>query len=115
MTMGGMVGAGLRVEGRQFIAYLHAQVAQHVVQHMVMAVAHPARADLQRHVTIAQVITGACQQGGIVARRGGNRFRGGAHLHHQSIVTAQAIAVPQDLTAFQEQRGLLAEAPNIGR
>ena len=43
------------------MTHFEAESAQHVVEHVIVLVAQPAGADLQGHVTVAEVIAGARQ------------------------------------------------------
>src|SRR5688572_31057919 len=55
------IGTSLRFEWRELDPHLESESAQHVVEHMIVLVAQPARTDLQRHVAVSQVIAGARQ------------------------------------------------------
>ena len=58
----GVVGAGFGLERRLFDRDLKTESLQHLVEHVIVAVAQPARTDLQCDVPIAQMIGGAGQQ-----------------------------------------------------
>ncbi len=83
--------------------YGKAKPTHHVVQHMVMLVAHPIGGNLQWDVAIAQVIAGTGQRQCIVAMYGRDRLGGGLHLYHQALGALQQVAAAQDFTAWQKQ------------
>ena len=83
--------------------YGKAKPTHHVVQHMIMLVAHPVGGDLQRNVAIAQVVAGAGQSQRVVAVYGRYRLGGGLHLYHQAPGASQQVTAAQDFSARQKQ------------
>ena len=77
MTVTTGIGTGLGLEGGLFDAHQETERGDHVVQHVIVRVAQPAVAYLQRHVPVAQVIGRARQQTRIVGRHRGDRLVGG--------------------------------------
>lgn len=56
-----LVGTGFGFERRLFNAHFKSKPAHHVIEDVVVLIAHPPRFDLQRHMAVAQVITAARQ------------------------------------------------------
>lgn len=90
------------------MGYGQAQRGYHVIQHMVLQITAPVLGDLQGHVTITQVITGACQQYRVIAGHGGHGFGRRLYRDNQTIFRAQAITVAQHLAALEHQAHLFA-------
>jgi hypothetical protein len=74
------VGAGFGFEGRLDKADRQAETTQHIVQHMVVQIANPARFDLDRNMAVAQMVTGPGKQVRIVADDAGEGLVGGLDL-----------------------------------
>ena len=106
---GALVGTGLWLERGLFDHDVQAHLDEHIVEHMVVLVACKARADLQGHVAIAQVIAGTGQLQGIVAVQGGDGF--GRRLDAQQVLAGfigQHIATAQQMATRQDEAGLTA-------
>ena len=106
---GALVGTGLGLERGLFDHDVQAHLDEHIVEHMVVLVACKARADLQGHVAIAQVIAGTGQLQGIVAVQGGDGF--GRRLDAQQVLAGfigQHIATAQQMATRQDEAGLTA-------
>ena len=106
---GALVGTGLGLERGLFDHDVQAHLDEHIVEHMVVLVACKARADLQGHVAIAQVIAGTGQLQGIVAVQGGDGF--GRRLDAQQVLAGfigQHIATAQRIATRQDEAGLTA-------
>src|SRR5690349_5292310 len=94
MRMRGMrmpVRAGLRLEGRLLDDDRQPQTANHVIEHMVVPIAKPSRSDLHRHMTIAEVITGARQTRRIRLAHSRHRLERRDDLDHRAVLAAQEI------------------------
>lgn len=85
-----------------------AQALDHCPQHMIGQQPQPARADLQRHVAIADVIRDASQCHGIGGANLKELFRRGLHRHHPTVVEQQAVAVTQQGASGQVNTDLFA-------
>jgi len=69
---------------------------------MIVLIAQVRRADLQRHMSIAQVIAGACQQQRVGAADLGDRFFGRPDPDDHSVGITEQIAITQHLAALEK-------------
>ncbi len=90
------IGAGLRLERRLFHGDGKAEAADHLVEHVIVLITHPAIADLQRHVPIAQVIARAAQRHGLRGAHGRDGLGLSDDLHDAAIVGEQQISAAED-------------------
>lgn len=103
------VSAGFRLERQLAKGHRQAELAQHIVQHVIVMVAQLARHDLQRHVTVAEVVAGLRQHKRIVAAHYRHPFISGNHLHKLgAFFVAEHIAAAQQQAAGQQQAGFPA-------
>jgi hypothetical protein len=103
------VSAGFRLERQLAKGHRQAELAQHIVQHVIVMVAQLARHNLQRYVTVAEVIAGLRQHKRIVAAHHRHPFISGNHLHKLGAVfVAEHIAAAQQQAAGQQQTGFPA-------
>ena len=96
------VRARLGLEGRCLATNREAELPEHVLEHRIGLEAHTVRADLERNVTVAQVVTGPRQLVGIEAARHGNVLGGGHDAHTAAILGLEPIAVSEGLSAGQK-------------
>ena len=80
------VGAGFRFKRQMRESDLQAELAQHIVQHMIVVIAQLSGHDLQRNVAVAEVIAGFRQGERIVAMHHGHAFICGDNLHKLAAV-----------------------------
>jgi hypothetical protein len=104
----GVVSTGFRLKRRLLHHDSESQAAHHVIEHVIVTVAQPAIADLQGHVSIAEVICRARKPLRILAMHVRDSFRGRADFDDPSIVGEQQISPAQDLSAFQNNSDLFA-------
>ena len=67
-----------------------------------MWIAYQAVADLQRHMPVAQMVAGPCQQQRVAAACLGHRFCSRPDAHDQTVLAAQEITVPQNLAELSD-------------
>src|SRR5688572_6884629 len=103
MTVTATVGACFGLERSPLEAHLGAQTAHHVVEHVVVLVAEKLALDLQRHMTVAQVVGHPSQEVCIGGVHRGHVLGGGADENDPALRRAQQRAVPQHGSARQEQ------------
>lgn len=108
MTAALLVGAGFRFER----GLLHVdgdagvgtgELAHHVVEHVVVLVAHEAGFDLQGHVAVAQVVGHLGEHQGIVALDGGDGFIGGDDFDQNAVGVSEYVAAAQQGAALEKQ------------
>ena len=97
------VSAGFRLERQLAKGHRQAELAQHIVQHVIVMVAQLARHNLQRYVTVAEVIAGLRQHKRVVAAHHRHPFISGNHLHKLG-----AFFVAEHIAAAQQQAALEA-------
>jgi hypothetical protein len=87
------------------------EAAHHVVEHVVVQVSERACTHLQRHVTVAQVISRSTQCERVGRRRHGHRFGLGPYLEQEARIGFEQIAIAQRRPAtFERDRALAAIA-----
>ena len=67
-----------------------------------MWIAYQAVADLQRHMPVAKMVAGPCQQQRVAAACLGHRFCSRPDAHDQTVLAAQEITVPQNLAELSD-------------
>ncbi|KAI3491523.1 hypothetical protein L1887_44144 [Cichorium endivia] len=98
------IRARFRFKRQAGVGHLQTELAQHVVENVVVVIAQLAGRDLQRHVAVAQVVAGAGEQERIGAAHHGNRLRGGDHFDDlAAVVGRQQVAPAQQQAARQHQ------------
>ena len=102
------IGARLGFESRLFDQHLEAQTSHHLIEHMIVLIANPARADLQCDMSIAQVITDTRELPGICGANRRYSFRRGQHFDDASILTEQSIAATKHASSLEENRNFFA-------
>ena len=90
-----LIGAGVGLERRLYMADLGAKAAHHIFQHMIAAHAQPVVENLRLNVTIADVIGHAGQLARIAAAHFRQLFRRGHDLDQAPIFQNQRIAAAQ--------------------
>jgi hypothetical protein len=104
----GVVSTGFRLKRRLLHHDGESQAAHHVIEHVIVTIAQPAIADLQDHVSIAQVICRARNPLRILVMRFRDSFRRRSDFYDASIIGEQQISPAQDLSAFQNDSDLFA-------
>ena len=102
------IGAALRFKRGGLMVNVQAELNQHVVQHIVALVTQPVRTDLQRHVAVTEVITGAGEQSCIMSVRAGHFFRRGDDLINLAGLAGQQAAITQHFAAFDKNADFCA-------
>jgi hypothetical protein len=101
------IRTGLGLKWGLLMADLYAQPRQHMLQHMVLFQQDPADADLQRDMSVAQVIGGAHQVTLVGCRHQCHWFLRRNHQHDPAVRHAQPIAAAQHRPTLDIQRGLV--------
>jgi len=104
----GCVCSDFRFERRLLDVDAKTQTANHVIENVVMVVAQPAAADLQRDMTITQVIRRSNQLFGLRAPNRRHELGGGANLDDAAVIGEQQIAAAQHLSARHDNCRYLA-------
>jgi len=99
------VGAGLGLERRLDVRDARAELARHLLEHVVFGDAQEARPDLQRHVAIAQMVCDARQLGRLDVQE---LLQRGDDLDLAPVGRGDAITVAQHPAARQDERDLFA-------
>ena len=118
------VGAGFGLERLVVVDHREAELCNHAVEHVVGEVTHPARADLERDVAVAQVVGDLREAPQVAApdRRDGLARRD--DLEHRAVGGAQLVAAAQhraarqlnaDVEARREPRALPGLLPLLER
>jgi hypothetical protein len=100
------VGAGLGLERSVFDTHVEAETSHHVIEHMIVLIANESGANLQRDVSIAEVITDSRELPGICGANSRYAFRRCHHFDDPSILAEQSLAPTQHASALQENRNL---------
>ena len=109
MLVSAAIGARFRLERGLFGLDRQAQATQHVVQHMVVLKAQQAGFDLQRHMTVTQVVGGAGQQVRVGAAHRGHCLGRRQHADQVGAIgIGQQFTAAQQVAAFEHQAGLAA-------
>jgi hypothetical protein len=104
MAVAARVPAGLGLEGSLEHAHGKPELLHQAVEHVVVLVRQPPWLNLQRHVAIAQVVSGAREQVAIGALDRRQQLGARSHLDDQlAIAAGQPIAVFQRQTAVEQQ------------
>ena len=96
------VGAWLWLEGQCLATNREAEIPEHVLEHVIGLEAHTVVCDLERDVTVAQVVTGSRQLAGVEAARHRNVLEGGYHADTTPILGLETIAVPEHLSTREK-------------
>ena len=107
------VGAGLRLECRRLTTNREAEVPEHVLEHVIGLEAQTVVRDLERDVTVAQVVTGPRQLTGVEAARHRNLLAGSDYAHTTPILGLETIAVSEHLSPC-EKHADFATAVELG-
>jgi hypothetical protein len=102
------VGAGLRLEWRLHGAHSKPQPAHHRIQHMVMQPAQPPRLDLQRHMAVAEMVGGSCEQERIIGFGTRDQLNRRMNPDHLTAFITQEVTVTQGFAARQQDANLAA-------
>ena len=100
----GTVGSRFGFEGRFEFFYCRFQTNKHFLEYMVFLEAQPARANLQRHMPIAEVVSRAAERERIDTSDLHHLFRLSDHQDNPSVLGAQPIAIAQNRSARQKER-----------
>lgn len=87
VTVAPRIASPLRLERLLDDVSVQAQLVHQTVEHVVVLVQHATRLDLQRHVTIAEVIGGAREQVRIAGLDAGEELRPRSYFDDQRAVT----------------------------
>lgn len=102
------VGAGLGLERLLFDNDSKTQATHHFVEHVIVLIANPAVAELQRDVSISQVIARATQSQRYRRTHCRDGFGLGDDLHDPTIVREQMIAATQNRSSLEDQSNFFA-------
>lgn len=105
---GATIGTCFWLERRLYSAHTQSEPAHHRVQHMIMQPAQPPWLDLQRHMTVAEMVGGAHKQQRVVRLGTGNRLGGGSNLDDLALLVGEQITIAQALTTWQQDTDLTA-------
>ncbi len=101
------VGTGFRFEAGVRDTDRKAQPFEHIVQHMVMQVGNPAWLNLDLHVAVTQVITGAGKLVGISTGDNRNTLLCCPDLDDVSILGSQQVSLLECRAAFEHDTCIL--------
>ena len=87
------VGSRLWLEGALRMANAQSELLHHLVEHVIVQVAHFSRGDLQRHVAVAQVVCRPREEQTIVRRDDGYAFCATMNLHHDAVGGLEQLTV----------------------
>jgi len=107
------IGPGLRFERSLLDADGQPQRPHHVVEHMVVQIGKPAVTDLQRHVSIAEMVRGTGERSSVAAMDDAQRLRRGTDADQRAILGLQQFAVAKRTLAARDQDACLA--PTVER
>ncbi len=103
------VATSFGFEGPLFDDNGQAKRADHVIEHVVVSVGKPVRADLQGNVSVAEVIGRAKQEQSIRGARDGQGFGRGFDLdQHLPFFVEETVSFAQDRSMIEKNRHLAA-------
>ncbi len=95
-------------EAGHFVNHNEPQPSQHVIEHVIRLVSQPARSDLQRHVSIPEVVTRSRESERVLRSHAGHTFGCRPHAYMEAIRRTETIALDERATAGKQDRRLAA-------